>query len=144
MRMTEAVMFLADQDDAIRFRFVDGMLMDEDFEALRERARRRGIRDRDEAEMLLALDRMIERPRGGWERLLIDLMSGFLARSAGERGAPAEADAEWLIRTIGEKPTPRALHLLIHLGALYGDACERISALAERALSEPRPIWQAA
>jgi hypothetical protein len=65
-------MFVSLVEEGARLRFVDGMLMGDDMNALKALACDRGLQSREEAEVFFSLDRMMTKAGSDWDNLAPD------------------------------------------------------------------------
>jgi hypothetical protein len=135
-------MFVSLVEEGARLRFVDGTLMRDDMQALKDLACDRGLQSREEAEVFFSIDRMMKKPGSDWDSLFVDAVSGYIAWQERPSGRIGEEAADWLIACVGDKPTPRGFRLLLRLSHEIDDVPPRILDICERWLAGPsNPIW---
>lgn len=115
--------FVAAAGDARRIRFGDVRRLARDILP-------GGIASRVEAELLLALDRMVSRPDPAWAEFLVGALRAYLT------GHPAADGDVWLAAALGPKPTKTGLAILAALRVPAPQPSEPSHPVGEAGLAE--------
>ena len=98
-----------------------------------------GIGSRDDAELLIGLDRDIARADAGWSRFLVSAIVDFVVWGERPTGIVKEETAQWLAAALagdGGVPSPRSARLIAREIAEEAQAFEN-NALADLAAAFP-------
>lgn len=85
----------------------------DDVAALRASDLAMGLRDRSEAELLIAIEQGRSEKCRAWGDLLVELLTDFVVWDQRPSGTLTEDTAAWLSDQVGECPTPACLALLV-------------------------------
>ncbi len=87
----------------------------DDIVALRGYIFETGIASREEAEMLMAVDRSPSAGVPGWSAFFIEALTDFVVWQQRPTGRITESDLDWLVGCIGDQPTTNGKALLFNL-----------------------------
>ncbi len=90
-------------------------LSSDDVVALRGYIFETGIASREEAEMLMAVDRTPSAATAGWAAFFIEAVTDFVVWQSRPTGRVTESDLDWLMACLGDKPTGNGMALLFNI-----------------------------
>ncbi len=87
----------------------------DDVVALRGYIFETGIASREEAEMLMAVDRGTAATVPGWAAFFIEAITDFVVWQSRPTGRVTESDLDWLMGCLGDKPSANGMALLFNI-----------------------------
>jgi hypothetical protein len=101
--------------------------------AVKASAERRGAISREEAEFLFLMDRTGQIGGQGWLETAVRAIRDHLVRQTKPEGQVAEADVDWLLGMVGDRPTNFGRAVVFAVVRACDSAPSRLSELAMRA-----------